>query len=81
MGLISWIILGLIAGYIAHRLMGNRGQGFLMNTALGVLGAVVGGEVMTLLGREDVTGLNFYSMAVAVGGAIIVLAVVQLVRR
>ena len=44
MGLISWIILGLIAGYIAHRLMGNRGQGFLMNTALGVLGAVVGGE-------------------------------------
>ncbi len=36
MGLISWIILGLIAGYLAHRLMGNRGQGFVMNTVLGV---------------------------------------------
>ncbi len=81
MGLISWIILGLIAGYLAHRLMGNRGQGFLMNTVLGVLGAVVGGEVMTLLGKHEVTGLNIYSMAVAVGGAIIVLVVVQIARR
>lgn len=81
MGLISWIVLGLIAGYIAHRLMGNRGQGFLMNTALGVVGAVVGGEIMTLLGGREVTGLNIYSMAVAVAGAIVVLAVVQIARR
>lgn len=81
MGLISWIILGLIAGYLAHRLMGQRGQGFLMNTALGVLGAVVGGELMTLLGRHQVTGVNIYGMAVAVAGAIIVLAFVQAVRR
>jgi uncharacterized membrane protein YeaQ/YmgE (transglycosylase-associated protein family) len=80
MGLISWIILGLIAGYLAHRLMGNRGQGFLMNTVLGVVGAVVGGEIMTLLGKHEVTGLNIYSMAVAVAGAIIVLAVVQIAR-
>ena len=81
MGLLSWIVLGLIAGYIAHRMVGGRGQGFLMNTVLGVVGAVVGGEVMTLLGREEVTGLNIYSMAVAVAGAIIVLALVQLARR
>jgi uncharacterized membrane protein YeaQ/YmgE (transglycosylase-associated protein family) len=81
MGLISWIILGLIAGYLAHRLVGGRGQGFLMNTILGVVGAVVGGELMTFLGRDEVTGLNIYSMAVAVLGAIIVLAVVQLARR
>lgn len=81
MGLVSWIILGLIAGYIANRLIGERGQGFFMNTALGVVGAVIGGEVMTLLGRQEVTGLNFYSMAVAVFGAIIVLVLVQLVRR
>jgi uncharacterized membrane protein YeaQ/YmgE (transglycosylase-associated protein family) len=81
MGLISWIILGLIAGYLAHRLIGQRGQGFLMNTVLGVIGAVVGGEVMSQLGRHAVTGLNIYSMAVAVLGAIIVLAVVQLARR
>jgi uncharacterized membrane protein YeaQ/YmgE (transglycosylase-associated protein family) len=81
MGLISWIILGLIAGYIAHRLTTGRGQGFLMNTALGVVGAVVGGEVMSLLGKHEVTGLNLYSMAVAVAGAIVVLAVVQIARR
>jgi len=81
MGLISWIILGLIAGYIAHRLMGQRGQGFLMNTVLGVVGAVIGGEIMTLLGRHEVTGLNIYSMAIAVAGSIVVLAVVQLARR
>jgi uncharacterized membrane protein YeaQ/YmgE (transglycosylase-associated protein family) len=80
-GIISWIILGLIAGYLAHRLMGGRGQGFLMNTVLGVVGAVIGGEVMTLLGRHEVTGVNLYSMAVAVAGAIIVLVVVQAVRR
>lgn len=80
MGLVSWIILGLIAGYIAHRLTWGRGQGFLMNTVLGVVGAVVGGEIMTLLGRHQVTGLNIYSMAVAVAGAIIVLAVVRIAR-
>jgi uncharacterized membrane protein YeaQ/YmgE (transglycosylase-associated protein family) len=81
MGLISWIVLGLIAGYIAHRIMGGRGQGFFMNTALGVVGAVIGGEIMVLLGRHEVTGLNIYSMAIAVAGAIVVLAVVQLARR
>ncbi len=81
MGLISWIILGLIAGWIAHRLVGARGQGVLMNTILGVVGAVVGGEIMTLLGRQEVTGVNIYSMAVAVLGAIVVLAVVQFARR
>jgi len=81
MGLLSWIILGLIAGYLAHRLTIGRGQGFLMNTVVGVAGAVVGGEIMTLLGRREVTGLNIYSMAVAVLGAVIVLAFVQAVRR
>jgi uncharacterized membrane protein YeaQ/YmgE (transglycosylase-associated protein family) len=81
MGLISWIILGLIAGYLAHRLVDGRGRGFLMNTILGVVGAVIGGELMTFLGRHEVNGLNIYSMAVAVLGAILVLALVQLARR
>ena len=81
MGLLSWIVLGLIAGYFAHRLTGGRGQGFVMNTVTGVVGAVVGGEIMTLLGRQEVNGLNLYSMAVAVAGAIVVLAVVQIARR
>jgi len=80
MGLISWIVLGLIAGYLAHRLVGGRGQGFLMNTALGVVGAVVGGEIMDLLGKHAVTGVNIYSMAVAVIGSIVVLVVVHIIR-
>jgi uncharacterized membrane protein YeaQ/YmgE (transglycosylase-associated protein family) len=80
MGLISWIILGLIAGYLAHRLTGRRGQGFLLNTVLGVVGAVVGGEIMTLLGNHQVDGLNIYSMAVAIGGAIIVLVLLRMAR-
>jgi uncharacterized membrane protein YeaQ/YmgE (transglycosylase-associated protein family) len=81
MGLLSWIILGLIAGYIAYRLVGERGHGFLMNTAVGVVGAVIGGEIMEPLGRNSVTGLNIYSMAVAVAGAIVLLAVVRLAQR
>ncbi len=80
MNIISWIVLGLIAGFIAHKMVADRGRGFLMNTALGILGAVVGGEIMTLLGRHDVNGLNIYSMAVAVGGSIVVLVVVNLLR-
>jgi uncharacterized membrane protein YeaQ/YmgE (transglycosylase-associated protein family) len=81
MGLISWIILGLIAGYIAHKLVGTRSQGFFLNTILGVVGAVIGGEVMTFLGGREVTGLNLHSMAVAIAGAVVVLAVVQMARR
>jgi uncharacterized membrane protein YeaQ/YmgE (transglycosylase-associated protein family) len=80
MGLVSWIILGLIAGWLAYRLTGRRGQGFLLNTVLGVVGAVVGGEIMTLLGNHKVDGLNIYSMAVAVGGAIIVLVLLRMAR-
>ena len=81
MSVFGWIILGLISGYIAHKIVGDRGRGFFLNTALGVVGALVGGEIMTLLGRHDVTGVNLYSMAVAAGGAILVLVLVNLVRR
>jgi uncharacterized membrane protein YeaQ/YmgE (transglycosylase-associated protein family) len=81
MGLISWIVLGLIAGFIASRLVGERGRGFVMTTLLGVIGAVIGGEIMTVLGRHEVNGLNIYSMAVAVAGAIVVLALARLARR
>jgi uncharacterized membrane protein YeaQ/YmgE (transglycosylase-associated protein family) len=80
MHLISWIILGLIAGFIAHKIVGESGQGFFMNTGLGVVGAVVGGELMSTLGRHSVNGLNLYSLIVAVGGSVLVLVVVHAVR-
>jgi uncharacterized membrane protein YeaQ/YmgE (transglycosylase-associated protein family) len=80
MGLISWIVLGLIAGWIAYRLVGDRGQGFLMNTVTGVVGAVIGGAIMTFLGYGPVDGINIYSMAVAIAGAVVLLAVARFAR-
>lgn len=71
MGIIAWIVLGLIAGWIASMIMGtNSQQGMLADIVLGVLGAVMGGFlVSTLLGGEGITGLNLSSIVVAVIGA------------
>jgi uncharacterized membrane protein YeaQ/YmgE (transglycosylase-associated protein family) len=69
MGLIVWIIIGLAAGWIASRIMHGTSLGLPMNLALGVGGAFVGGLVMSLLGGTGVTGLNIWSLLVAVGGA------------
>jgi uncharacterized membrane protein YeaQ/YmgE (transglycosylase-associated protein family) len=74
MGIIAWIVLGAIAGFIASELMGSR-EGLLMMIVLGIVGAVVGGFVAgTVLKLADVTGLNIESIAVAVIGAVIVIA-------
>jgi uncharacterized membrane protein YeaQ/YmgE (transglycosylase-associated protein family) len=73
MGIISWIILGLIAGFIGSKIVDREGQGFWLNMALGIIGAVVGGLLFNLFGAAGVTGLNIYSMIVAVVGAIVVL--------
>jgi uncharacterized membrane protein YeaQ/YmgE (transglycosylase-associated protein family) len=79
MGLLSWIILGLIAGVIADFLMGG-GVGLLGSIILGIVGAVVGGWLASQLGFGDVTGLNVGSIVIAVIGACIVLFVVRLVQ-
>jgi uncharacterized membrane protein YeaQ/YmgE (transglycosylase-associated protein family) len=73
MGLISWIILGLIAGFIGSKIVNKRGEGFLLDIVLGVVGAVVGGWLFTAFGAAGVTGLNLWSLLVAVIGAIVVL--------
>jgi len=73
MGIISWIILGLIAGFIGSKLVDQQGQGFFLNIALGIVGAVVGGFLFDLFGASGVTGLNIYSMIVATAGSIVVL--------
>ena len=75
MGVISWIILGLIAGFIGSKIVNKSGSGFLLDIVLGVVGAVVGGELFTLLGFAGVSGLNIYSLIVAVVGAVVVLYV------
>ena len=76
MSIIAWIVLGLIAGFIASKLVSGSGQGLLMDIVLGIVGAVVGGYLFTALGATGITGFNLYSMFVAISGA----AVLDLIR-
>lgn len=80
MGIIAWIILGLLAGWIASKIMTGGGSGLVMNLVLGVLGAVVGGFLIGILGGRGVTGFNLWSLIVAVLGAMVVIWVAGKVR-
>ena len=73
MSIIIWLILGLIAGFIASKIVNKTGSGLMLDIVLGVVGAVVGGFLFSLIGAEPVTGLNIYSIIVAIIGAIVVL--------
>ena len=73
MSIIGWIVLGLIAGFIASKIVNKQGEGFIGDLVLGVIGAVVGGWLFAAFGAAGVNGFNIYSMFVAVIGAIIVL--------
>jgi uncharacterized membrane protein YeaQ/YmgE (transglycosylase-associated protein family) len=73
MSIISWIILGLIAGFIGSKIVDSQGQGFWLNIALGIIGALVGGFLFSLFGSTGVTGLNMWSIVVAIVGAVVVL--------
>lgn len=75
MSIIAWIVLGLIAGFIASKLVNRRGEGVLLDIVLGIIGAVVGGWIFQALGQVGVTGFNLYSLLVAVLGAVIVLVI------
>ena len=73
MGILSWIVLGLIAGFIGSKIVNRQGQGFWLDIGLGIVGAIVGGYLFSLFGKEGVTGLNLYSVLVAIAGAVVVL--------
>ena len=73
MGLIAWIIIGLIAGFIGSKIVNRAGEGMFRDIILGLVGAIVGGWIFTAIGANGVTGFNLYSVFVAVIGAIIVL--------
>lgn len=75
MSIIGWLILGLIAGFIASKLVNKSGEGLVLDIVLGVVGAVVGGFLFSFFGASPVTGLNIYSMIVAVVGAVLVLVI------
>ena len=73
MGIISWLILGLIAGFIGSKIVNKSGEGLWLDIALGIVGAIVGGILFSLFGMEGITGLNIWSMIVAVIGSVVVL--------
>ncbi|MGC2410064.1 MAG: GlsB/YeaQ/YmgE family stress response membrane protein [Methyloceanibacter sp.] len=75
MSIIGWLILGLLAGFIASRIVNKSGEGFVLDIILGIVGAVVGGFLFSFFGAAPVTGLNIYSMIVAVVGAVVVLLI------
>jgi uncharacterized membrane protein YeaQ/YmgE (transglycosylase-associated protein family) len=81
MGIIAWIILGLVAGFIGSKIVNKSGEGFFLDIILGVVGAMVGGWLFSHFGAHGVTGLNIYSLVVAVVGSIVVLVVYHLIRR
>jgi uncharacterized membrane protein YeaQ/YmgE (transglycosylase-associated protein family) len=81
MSFLAWIVLGLIAGFIASKIVNRQGEGILWDVILGVVGAIAGGYIFDLFGAAGVTGLNLYSTMVAVVGAIVVLLVYHAIRR
>ncbi len=75
MGILAWLIVGLIAGFIGSKIVNRTGEGLLRDIILGIVGALVGGAIFQALGVAGVTGVNLASILVAVIGAVIVLVV------
>lgn len=73
MSIVAWIILGLIAGFLGSKIVNKSGEGIVLDIVLGIIGAVVGGFLFNQFGASGVSGLNVYSLLVAVIGAVVVL--------
>ncbi|MEX1034056.1 MAG: GlsB/YeaQ/YmgE family stress response membrane protein [Cellvibrionaceae bacterium] len=82
MGILAWIVLGLIVGVLAKLIMpGKDPGGFIITILLGIVGAFVGGFIGSLAGLGDVTGINLGSILLATGGAILVLIVYRIIKK
>ena len=81
MSFLAWIVLGLIAGFIGSKVVNKSGEGFFLDIILGIVGAVVGGWVFSLVGGHGVNGVNLYSIVVAAIGAILVLMIYHALFR
>ena len=75
MSIVAWIVLGLISGFIASKLVNKTGDGVVLDIILGIVGAVAGGFIFNAVGATGVDGLNLWSMMVAVLGAVVVLII------
>ena len=81
MSILAWIVLGLLAGFIGSKLVNKTGEGVVLDIILGIVGAVAGGYLFNLFGASGVTGLNLYSLLVAVVGAALLLVAYHAIRR
>jgi uncharacterized membrane protein YeaQ/YmgE (transglycosylase-associated protein family) len=81
MSVLAWIVLGLISGFVASKIVNRSGEGVVMDIVLGIVGAVVGGWLFNTFGHMGVTGVNLYSILVAVVGAIVVLVIYHALVR
>ena len=81
MSLLAWIVLGLIAGFIGSKIVNKSGEGIVLDIVLGVVGAIAGGWLVGFFGLGGVTGLNLYSIVVAIVGAVAVLLIYHTIRR
>jgi uncharacterized membrane protein YeaQ/YmgE (transglycosylase-associated protein family) len=81
MSFLAWIVLGLIAGFVGSKLVNHSGEGFFLDIILGIVGAVVGGWLFSAFGAAPVSGVNLYSLLVAVVGSVIVLVIWHALRR
>lgn len=81
MSILAWIVLGLIAGFIGSKLVNKSGEGVFLDIVLGIVGAVIGGWLFNFFGASGVSGVNIYSLLVAVIGSIVVLVLYHAVRR
>lgn len=79
MGIILWVVFGALVGWVASMLMG-AGKGLFLNIIVGIIGAVIGGWLMSFFGESAVTGFNLYSFLVALLGAVVLLAVAKVLR-
>jgi uncharacterized membrane protein YeaQ/YmgE (transglycosylase-associated protein family) len=81
MSILAWIVLGLLAGFIGSKLVNKTGEGIIVDILLGIVGAVVGGFLFNAFGASGVTGLNLYSLLVAVIGAVVFLMIYHALFR
>jgi uncharacterized membrane protein YeaQ/YmgE (transglycosylase-associated protein family) len=81
MTLLVWVVLGLVSGFIASKIINKSGEGFILDIVLGIVGAVVGGWLFSVFGMVGVSGLNLYSFFVAIVGAMVVLFAYHFVVR
>ena len=81
MSMLAWIVLGLVAGFIGSKLVNKSGEGLILDIVLGIVGAIAGGFVFNALGAPGVSGLNFYSLFVAVVGSVLLLVLYHAVFR